>query len=490
MSKIKILARDQVQLIAAGEVISSYKSLLKELIENSIDAGATRIYVTFLPHIIKVQDNGEGMDLEDLLLCTKNHSTSKIYSIEDLNNLSSLGFRGEALYSIKSVSKMKISSRGFCFNDLLLPGAINEGTLVEIRDLFYNLPVRKDYLQFKTNEIKTMILEYSLFYNDIEFILTTSNKEYIFGGSKEERIEKYFNNNFHYEFRSGNRADFYLYMSFKAKNKQIIFVNGRPIIDKKISGLVKLINFHKTGQKEVDFCLFIKCNPSYLDVNIHPSKSEIKFVFDIYKEFFNVFSWEVSKNLLKKNNCLQEESLLLPPYYTYVGMISNRYLLFLQSNELVIMDQHAAHERIVAEKLKSKNFLMEKLINPIVLWINNNVAATLEEMEEYFEIEKLDNKIIILSVPSFLKETQLNKFIQSMKESFFSSRSLLDYFYEYGCKNSIKSGDYLQPEEAISLLESLCSNPNFHFCNHGRPTFIKFELEKIDQLFNTRSKRI
>ena len=311
MSKIKLLDYNTISKIAAGEVIERPSSIVKELVENSIDANANQITIEIQDSgisLIRVTDNGEGMNKEDLLLAFQRHSTSKLRAIEDLDSCFTMGFRGEALSSIASVSKTEVISR--TKDDMagikasLIEGAVVDfeptgtpiGTTMIIKDLFYNLPVRKKFLKSKNveeNYIMTSITKLAIGNPDISFkyikddkvVFTTMGSGDVINtvfqllgknnakGFKQISIEE---ENFKLQ---GFISDNTLYRS--NRNHQYLYVNKRYVVDYRISKIIEnqyssLIPINKYPL----FILFISIDPSQIDVNIHPTKQEIKFISD------------------------------------------------------------------------------------------------------------------------------------------------------------------------------------------------------------------
>lgn len=329
--RIKMLDKEVYSKIAAGEIIERPASIVRELIDNSFDAGADEITLKIEQAGIKgitISDNGCGIEKDDLMIALEKHSTSKIESVEDLFNISTMGFRGEALHSIKTIAKMVISSNtdesgqstGYKIDSekgfKISPVACKRGTKIEVRDVFYNLPVRKKFLKSNTSElnaIKRVLVNKVFgalncafrFYNDNRLIFSTSGdgdfEKAFFAIYKNEqrfKISKH-------SYKAGNGLELELYYSdqdvfFSTRKYQLLFVNNRPIHAPFFYSALDLgaRNYISPGRFPL-FVAFLKINPSEIDINIHPAKKEIKFseqnlVFNALKE---VVSQAYSKRL-------------------------------------------------------------------------------------------------------------------------------------------------------------------------------------------------
>lgn len=308
--KIKLLDKDVYSKIAAGEVIERPASIVRELIDNSLDSGATEVTIKVEEAGVKsitIVDNGCGIERDELLIALEKHSTSKIECVDDLYNISTMGFRGEALHSIKTISKITIASntdetgrssgykidseKGFAIS----PVACKRGTRIEVRDVFYNLPVRKKFLKSNISElnaIKKILINKVFgaldcafrFYNDNRLIFSTSGD-----GSFENAFfaiyknEKPFKISSH-KYRVDDQMELELFYSeqdvfFSTRKYQLLFVNGRPIHAPFFYSALDLgaRNYISPGRFPL-FAVFLKINPGEIDINIHPAKKEIKFV--------------------------------------------------------------------------------------------------------------------------------------------------------------------------------------------------------------------
>ncbi|MEN3013805.1 MAG: DNA mismatch repair endonuclease MutL [Endomicrobiia bacterium] len=469
MNRIKILPPEIYTRIAAGEIIERPSNVVKELLENSIDAKATKITIEVISagkKLIRITDNGCGMSKEDLTLCVKPHATSKIENFEDIYNLSTLGFRGEALASIVNVSKTKIISKikeekiGY---ELVIHGgeiisfeecAANEGTIVEVRDLFYNVPARLKSLKSTYTEkihiIKT-VEEYAVAYNDIEFKLFSDN-ELILSFNPSISVVKRINDVFKKEIvqnliyfeHKDEEIKIYGFISPLEhtqinKSLQMFYVNKRPVSSKILTQ--SLYDAYKdtlpTGRHPVGI-IFIEIHPNKIDVNIHPKKRIIKF-FDeeaIYNKIKTLLSEKIKYNLDSKKpisidsyskvNYVSEKNLntsqkplsiytsYLPTDYSqnliyenykkigihryiYLGQLNRTYLLFETNNGLTILDQHAASERILFERFTNENLKSslqtQRLLFPVNIELKLSDFETIKPYIE--ELNKLGFEAII-----------------------------------------------------------------------------------------------
>lgn len=460
MSKIKILPPEIYTRIAAGEVIERPSNVVKELLENSIDAGATQIVIEIVSagkKLIRVTDNGEGISKDDLILSIKPHSTSKIEKFEDIYNLSTLGFRGEALSSIVNVSKTTIISKtkesqtGY---QLIVHGgeiisfkecSATTGTIVEVKDLFYNVPARLKFLKSNYTEkihiIKT-VEEYAIGYNEINFKFFSDN-QLIFSFDKTdypiERIKEVLKKDIvEYLVYFEDRQDAYKVYGFVSPSEytqvnkflQMFYVNKRPVVSKVLTqALYDAYNNLPTGRHPIGL-IFIEAPPNKIDVNIHPKKRTIKFFEEelVYQKVKDLISEKIknhkpttktSKIYIAETNIEyspETEQPAIPFYpkvetetleiktldikgfknnyekigiksYVYLGQLNRTYLLFETNNGLTIIDQHAASERILFEKflneISNKNSLSsQKLLFPINLELK---FSDFEAIKPYLE---------------------------------------------------------------------------------------------------------
>lgn len=554
MGKIKVLPGDVVAKIAAGQVIERPANVIKELVENSLDAGATAIRIELEDSGFKkiaVFDNGEGMIRDDLEICVFPHSTSKISTHEDLQQISTLGFRGEALNSIASVAGLTIFSKtqeqdyGFRIDIQggevlnISPEPMNNGTAVIVSDLFYNLPARKQFLTNKNYEyaqIVDVLTLLSLSKVDVGFAFYNNGKE-VFTLSKnqafEDRIEillgeDILNNFVKTEHFSPNvKINGFLSKPnycFKTNKKQILFVNGRSIAPSAISTEIRafygnLIEF----RMHPVFILNLVVDAAALDVNVHPRKESVRFlnsahIFDTLETAVNsalqshdltfikqgfdsldsftvkesVAQYHAQPNLFSQNNV---QSFL---------QVHNMYLIVENPKGITLIDQHAAHERILYEKFLEKfskgiNGEFEKLLTDVTFSLSVSDSVLLLKNLEFFEqlgfkIEEFGrNKFRLTHAPVVLHDRNfeliITDFLADIGGEFSNGRldvtdektkKALSYL---ACRSAIKTGDPLSQEQASNLLAVLDMTHSGYTCPHGRPTRIDFPLAEINRFF-------
>ena len=593
-SRIRQLDIHTSNQIAAGEVIERPSSALKELVENSIDAGANLIEIVYSnggKSFLSVKDNGYGINKEDLSLAISRHATSKISTIGDLITINSLGFRGEALASIGSVSELTIKSKfieasetfeiSSRYGELkqIKPSQYLEGTLIEIKNLFKSIPARLKFLKSDRAEgisILEVVKKLALSHPEISFrlyeIKDAGNPREILRLEKSagsnglsKRIQEVLKNSFmenshqvDYESESVKVTGYIgspTFISGKA-NGCYFFVNGRFVRDRSLLSFIRLAYgdlLEKSGFPSA--ILFLNVPSEEIDVNVHPSKMEIKFkkldlirtcLKTAVRNSLNVERFNARSHLSKqaysyfrkdssfKNHqridfsSNRRESLDLgetlnlatrvdpkddithkikhaqSPENNRLGTpkahLFKNFIVAQNDNELVIVDQHAAHERILYEKLKSQKYdqgiaIQELLVPEIVEFTSVEVDAIIEKqsiMKQLgLEIERFGPaSICIRGIPAVLGDicpkTLLIDLLNDL-ENFDSPESLENkidkVFSSMACHGSVRSGRILKYEEMDTLLREMENTPNSDQCNHGRPTYLKLDLEKINKLF-------
>ena len=495
MSVIRVMSPLLANKIAAGEVVEKCVSVVKELVENSIDAGATLIKIELKEsglREIKVTDNGKGMDKEDAVLCFERHATSKLLSDDDLFNIKSLGFRGEALASIASVSDVILrTSNGVVGTEIHIKGGkilentdadLKTGTSITVSSLFYNTPARLKHLSSIYSELASVneyVNKIALTYPERKFILTNDDKELlntdgsgnllkvinkIYGLAVTKKMLEVKNENSDYE------IDGYISMpeiTRSNRNHMITLVNGRVIKNYELNRIINdSYHTYKEDTRYPVVVLNIKTDPSLLDVNIHPSKADIKF--SNFEELKNLINYTIVSALKKKllipnievkekvtspklenlslelgNNIVEEESITyrqslenlinnpnmdgeidniekieevkekekLPPLYP-VGLLLGTYIACQNEKGIYLIDQHAAKERINYEvysyKLAHPDHHKVSLIVPIVIELPRDEYIILKEHFDILrdidiDIEEFGNSSIrILTHPAWL----------------------------------------------------------------------------------------
>lgn len=626
MNKIKALSDITISQIAAGEIIENPASVCKELVENSIDAGAKKILIQLgdtLTDFIRITDDGHGISKEDLPIAFKRHATSKLEKIQDLDNLLSLGFRGEALASIANISQVEIISKtkdsnignkaivnGGNIKEIIPIGAA-DGTSILVKNLFYNTPVRKKYLKsirMELDNIVSIIESIALGHNDISFHLTHKSKTIlqshpssnkinhlysilgkeivtnlipIYFDSESYKIEGFIsNNNLH---RS-------------SPQKEYLYINGRNVRNREISKSIRTI-YHTLIplQRYPVFILYIDMDPMLIDVNIHPQKQyvrisnenyivnilekliraklmpnrkildiqldtpdenkkvnilENKTIFDLAKEKTSDYSYEleantteltkeenlfdkvdivndifpeaisenkiltneeIDKNLLNENQLDYSKILdydkkkerinidLNLEYLDYIGVLFKTYLLFENKRDLslLLLDQHAVHERILFEKfytqLKNDSIHQQILLEPLIIQLSPNEMMKLHRhLDEFkflgFSIESFGDKSLILrEVPTHVLISSYENFIRDSLYELDDGKDIVEQniykVMRMACRKAIKAGDQIDMMQANALVTDLlgCNNP--YTCPHGRPTILSMSKRMIEKMF-------
>ncbi len=564
MGKINVLSEKTVNQIAAGEVIERPASVVKELVENSLDAGADEISVEVDEggkERIKVKDNGFGMAKEEVKLAFQKHATSKIEQIEDLDDLSSLGFRGEALPSIAAVSKVKALTKTedqIEGTKIVLKGGevvkIEEtgcavGTSIEVKDLFYNTPARRKYLKKTNTELSHISevvtrnaianpeVEFSLIHNgnELTFVPKSSsmleNIKSIYGKEVAKRmveVEKRFDD-FSVkgyvskpEITRSNRKHIFTYVNSR-------YVKNNILKDGIVDGFETLL---KKGRYPLAF-LDIDIDPTKIDVNVHPTKTKIRFleagrvreriaeavndalleedlvpdksverdVSDV--EDLDRGSDEEKREVKGTQSKLEmeeerevEESKL--SHMSVVGIVKDSYIVVETPSGMAVFDQHAAHERINYEKLKDRvkdEIDSQKLVSPKTVELKPEEAALLRANEDLleklgFEIDHFGKTTFrIRAIPVIFGEVQERDILHSILDelSDLSTNSLEERREEMvkymACHDSVTAGDKLSITSAKGLLEELGQMENPYTCPHGRPTIVSFAEKEIEKWF-------
>ena len=569
MSKIRVMSENLANKIAAGEVVEKCASVLKELVENSIDAESSNIKVNLKNgglEEIKVTDNGIGMDKEDATLAFLRHATSKIYKDDDLYFIETLGFRGEALASIASVSEVDlITCNKIVGTHVHLKGGnilsvlnapLREGTQITISNLFYNTPARLKYLKSETTELNNCIkyienlalanpnIAFSLFNNE-KLILKTSGK-----GNLLKTIHEIYGLNVSsnmLEIKASN-DDFLIegYVSKpsvlkKNRNHLNVFVNNRVIKNTEINRAINdAYNTYKHDGFYPITVINIITDPTLVDVNIHPTKQDIKFskmdeLIDLlYKTIKNVLYnnllipdavlkneednayIEPPKNdiyLEKKEEVIIQKTMdfqdALEPVKNEefkklslypVGQVHGTFIIAEDSENMYIIDQHAAHERVNYEMITKKFLESEVTITDMLVPLSIELSKSDYEIfseKKYilkdlgFKIEEFGiNTIIIKAHPTWLKsnyEGDNIKYIVDLvisESKNFNKEKFLDSLAKMvSCKMSVKANEHLSMLQMEELLKDLVKCDNPYNCCHGRPSIMKYSNYELEKMF-------
>lgn len=615
---IKILPQYIANRIAAGEVVGRPEAVVKELIENSIDAGAQHIQLIIRDagkSLIQVIDDGSGMNEDDAVLSFQRHATSKISEPDDLEHISTLGFRGEALASIAAVAQVELKTRT-ADDELgtLIKNHGNEivehtkvqcekGTSIAVRNLFYNTPARRNFLKTNQTEFRHIyetFVRQAIANHNISFTFINEDEE-IFdlkAGTLNERLFNIFGSDAAGNLIEVDHSNELLSLkgyiskpSFTKKNKQDqnLYLNNRYVISKALSFAV-----HSAYEDLIDkgdypnFYLFLRLDPSKFDINVHPSKLEVKFeeeraLFSFVRRGVwstlekndlivkvkipdTVLSDQEAKNPVYNANIFKSSSFTgkspnissqsggfsfkkhdtssgengnpfenSPVIHEMFGSNSinedennikgdsleeklykeqdtdslvskneiwqfqKKYIMYQLESTLMIIDQHAAHERILYEqaldRLNNNANLTQQLLLPIFIELNPVDYEVVRSVEKElsalgFDIElQSKRKVKIKGIPSDVRIGDEGKILQELIDQYKDYDIKLNLekrdnlAKSYACKHAIKAGDYLTEGEMLNLIDKLFSVKMPYVCPHGRPTIVKLSMDELDKMF-------
>ncbi len=592
---IQKLPDNLINQIAAGEVIERPASVIKELVENSIDATASNITIDLEKGGIQrilIRDNGTGIEKNQIATALTRHATSKIQSMDDLQSIHSLGFRGEALPSIASISRLTITSntessnQGWALHceggksDLeVKPAAHTKGTSVEINDIFYNTPARRKFLrtektEYSHSELVVRRLALSNFHISITL---RHNQKTIYSlpaaqniDDKVSRLEKLIGKGFieHAIYVERAIEDMKLYgwvaaptFSRGQADLQYQYVNDRHIRDKTVSHAVKLafqdVLYHG---RHPAYVLFLEVDPSSVDVNAHPAKHEVRFhdtraIHNFVRQTIKQAVSEIrpssidtkdlnklSANTTPENLTVQSyipthtaspgarrqfealySSAIAEPEINYqsasalrtdphseqsdipllgyaVAQLHGIYILSQNKDGLVLVDMHAAHERVVYEQLKSAHssddLARQQLLVPLQIAVTESEANLVDNQHTLFDafgfdINRLgDTTIVIRSIPNILSTADIPELIrdviadiQKNSTSTLIEQQRNEMLSSIACHGSIRANRSMTIHEMNALLRSMEDTERSNQCNHGRPTWIQLKLADIERLF-------
>ncbi len=615
-SRIRLLPSVLVNQIAAGEVIERPASVVKELMENAIDAGADQIDVYVEDagkNVIQVRDNGCGMSLEDIEMALQRHATSKIPD-NNLMNIKSMGFRGEALPSIGSISRLTLESAtgqeetGWSLKTEggkslpPKPKGMKQGTVVDVRDLFFATPARLNFMRSNATELNhiiTIVQTLALANLDKSFTLKTQGKTLLdFPKTMPlaERLNQVFGSQFsknalpvETQIEGMHLSGFISLPTFSkgSAQNQLLFVNGRLIKDKMLIPILRAA-YHDVLAKDryAQVCLFLTLDPNQVDVNVHPAKLEVRFsqpaqiknfivtslkstlrehaqtaapaIGEQVLQSFDSPSFTPSQNtspsqgsafslnqpsrpLTKYTSSyasrptspslnqgiteglfqadtpapikkpLHEEAregasyqnALTHPLGAACGQVHETYIISETSDGLVIVDQHAAHERLVYERLKENvvNNQVERqlLLVPEVIHLSpgkiDTITPFLTELEKVgLVLEPFGgNDLLIREIPALLRQDNIKDLVETVIDEiaqhgkgFAIQERLNEICASIACHGSVRSGRTLTRQEMNDLLRTMEQTLFSGQCNHGRPTYVKLNLKDIEKLFGRR----
>lgn len=566
-----------ISQIAAGEVVERPASVVKEVLENAIDAGARAITVRLEEggtQRIQIQDDGIGILRDELVLATQRHATSKIRSLEDLESVASLGFRGEALASIASVSRLTITSRteadahawqiqinGANMTSEISPSSGSQGTTVDVADLYFNTPARRKFLKSAATELGhclDVIRRIALSRPDIAFAIWHNGKitERWSSSSIEERVDAILGAEFHesriaIEALQGNlslRGFISKPTASRARaDAQYCFVNGRFIRDKVLQHAIRAAYqdvLH--GDRQPMLVLSLQIDPNLVDVNVHPAKTEVRFRDSgavhqfVYKEIQKALSSSAgSTNVAHEfisvppatssyNPALANFDQKLPlslgdkasidaffrqtpsqtvreetpddlPLGHALAQIHGIYILAQNKHGLILVDMHAAHERVLYEKLKEDlraGIKIQQLLVPVVAHASETEIAKANEHSQTlkqlgFDIAPLGpQQLAIRSVPSLLQKSDPAQLLRNLLADLdlTGSQAVLDAAQHErlatrACHAAVRAHRILNLAEMDALLRQMEQTERADQCNHGRPTWIQLTISDLDKLF-------
>ncbi|UCD43161.1 MAG: DNA mismatch repair endonuclease MutL [Chloroflexota bacterium] len=571
---IHILPPEVASQIAAGEVVERPASVVKELVENSLDAGATQISITVKEAgrgLIEVADDGSGISFDDLPLTVSRHATSKLSSAEDLFHIATLGFRGEALASIGSVSQLTLTSRaedaaqgGKLRVDgghvsAVEPIGVPIGTVVKVADLFYNVPARLKFLKKDVTErrhIEEFVARYALAYPHIRFQLRQEDRFTVQtsgSGDRREVLASLYSVKLAQqmlevlaEYEQLTITGFTSAITFTRSNRREItlFINGRWIQDTAlVTAVVQAYHTFLMVGRYPQSALFLELPPEMVDVNVHPTKAEVRF--RDRDQVFRGVQRAVRRALLAhtpvpdirgksfetpgtETGFYQEDQVWSPPDPGYqqvqltwdplerqlddsrvpllrlIGQVAATYLVAEGPDGLYLVDQHAAHERILFEHFleqRQTSIPSQVLLEPAVVEFSaaeasliNDQLPVLEKLG--FQVEEFGlNTFLVRGIPQILAGVDPSAALRVLVEDFEEDETPLQAELEAKiiarvCKRAaVKGGQSLSVEEQRALLDDLegCQSPRT--CPHGRPTMIHLSVDLLERQFGRRGAR-
>ena len=603
MNRITLLSQRLSNQIAAGEVVERPASVIKELMENSLDAGADRLEIDVEQggtKLLRVRDNGAGIHKQDLALALSRHATSKIAEMADLENIRSLGFRGEALASISSVSRLnmtsktgdagdgsawKVEAEGQEMGTQIVPAAHPQGTTVEVRDLFFNTPARKKFLKKEKTEftrIDEIVKRIALSRFDVQFTLNHNQRaihKLLAAKTEQEQQRRVglvcgpaFVENSVFIDMEGPQLRLWGWVSLPTFSRsqadlQYFYVNGRIVRDKLVTHAIKQayrdVLYHG---RHPAYVLYLELAPGTVDVNVHPTKHEVRFRDSrlVHDFLFSSLHKALAKitptdQLAATNSSLHGSTAFgsnyagagvdfggsaqshlslseptrqaygsgfrgsgpapeaiaqqlaayarlnaddgeIPPLGYAIAQLHGIYILAQNQEGLIVVDMHAAHERITYERMKqacqNEELKMQPLLVPLSIAVSAAEAECAESQRQFLlqlgiELERAATEsIIVRQIPSILRGADIEQLV----------RDILSDVLEYGssdriqahqdellstmaCHGSVRANRQLSIPEMNALLRDMEATERSGQCNHGRPTWVYQSLDELDKLF-------
>jgi DNA mismatch repair protein MutL len=524
MSKIKILPEILSNKIAAGEVVERPASVVKELVENALDANSTSISIEIEKggrSLIRVSDNGTGMNRDDAMLAMERYATSKIFKDTDLFEINTLGFRGEALPSIASVSRFSLVTRDEDSNagtEIIVEGGkvkkvaevgAPPGTMVTVKQLFFNTPARRKFLKTVSTEmghIADIVASIALGWPDVRFRLVHNGKvvkNWSAANNPVDRIAdvlgRDLTNNLHKIESSAGHVSIAGWTSSPRVTRSTsrgiyVYVNGRFVRDRVIQHAL----FEGYGGRLMKgqfpmATLFINLPFDQVDVNVHPAKNEVRFVRqEKVHEAVKMAVTGVFQAALWEKKRFGDLRVM--------GQFHNTYILCESADGLVLIDQHAAHERVLFEKLKDKSSSSsksaQKLLIPETIDLGYREADILTKLipdlkELGLAIEPFGgNTFVVKTVPALLGNREVKplviEIVEKMAQIGFTpglEKAIDQCLLLMACHGAIRANQHLSDRQIKELLDQLdkCDNPSH--CPHGRPTWISWTTRSLEKSF-------
>lgn len=550
MNRIVEMSNSLSNMISAGEVIENPVNVVKELVENSIDAGAKTIKISVIENglsFVRIDDDGSGMTINDARMSCKRHATSKIFSEKDLLSIKTLGFRGEALAAIASVSKVDIETKfkdnegvrlsleaGHIVKEQSIPR--NVGTTIIVKSLFYNTPARFKFMSSEKRhqiQLRQLFYRFSLSRPDISFELIEDEKQFkktsgsknvkvvmdeLFGQKYSERIDST-----KIEIQNSVINIFYLPPLINVSNKNYIFTFINNRISNNFILTEAIIEAYENLMmiKRYPICIcYIEVDPTRVDANIHPQKLKVKITNEQIIKYYitnklkekltkrnqklHTYKSESSENYtpqnldldsyFKKEELEEKEISQKLPNLDYLNLLSGTYGLFQGPHGLVLLDIHAAQERIRYEYYINKfkkdfNFITKRIV-PFELSLDPNILSELDKYKETFKSYGFEfDNFAVISHPKAIREKDLDYAVDIIFDRINNGKSV-DFSSlknklakDVSCKSSITGNTRINRDEINVLYKrlSLCEYP--YQCPHGRPTLVSLSYKEIEKMF-------
>jgi DNA mismatch repair protein MutL len=541
MPVIHLLADDVRGKIAAGEVITRPASVIKELVENSLDAGAARIEVEIInggKDKCLVNDDGSGMCRQDAELALKRYATSKITAVEDIDKIQTFGFRGEALASIAHVSRFemetsdgRVGTRIFAQGGVI-SGVFNserpKGTKVRVSDVFYNLPARRKFLKSVTWErrlIVELVKSYALVHPQIAFILVDGDRpilnlvpaDSVQGRAQAMFVKQVADYLVNIDCRVGNvRIKGFLSRPDLAVKHRLnyLYVNSRPVKYPRLYHTI--MEAYGSPQSSPVYALNIIVEPGFVDANVHPAKAEVKFRDERYISdlLIQVIKRDVFKKSVRSDDLSRKsdspaifsapkqfvQDVIIPYAAESVEAVHgsdefwqlhDTYILAQTKSGLIIVDQHVAHERIIYEAVMKGRVQSQRLLFPITIeltpeeyGIYQKTRHALEEMGIEFK-EFSSQTVVIDSVPADFRiyREEIAGIFSELLEMGDLVNEKSRVAQVVACRGAIKAGQRLSASEMRDLIDRLFATENPYTCPHGRPIVIRWTIEELEHKF-------